>query len=113
MQPEQPKQLELGIEIPQHPNSESLAMTPRDWEKFQAIRFLAPNEISTVFQESPEPNFEPEPEWDGTWFNSFWVQWTPVMAVVHPSSGWTIIFQCDYSALTEIADSIETTLQLP
>ncbi|NET29518.1 hypothetical protein [Okeania sp. SIO1I7] len=113
MQPEQPEQLELGIEVPQRPDSESLAMTSRDWAKFQAIRFFAPGKIPTVFQLLPEPNFEPEPEWDGTWFNSFWVQWTPVIAVVHPVSGWTIIFQCDYSELTEIADFIEITLQLP
>ena len=85
--------------------------TQQDRDKFEAIKNISPEDIMTISQEEPEPNFIPEPEWDAQWFrDSWWVQWSPVLFVFHPITGNCISFNGDDTDLVEIADKIAEIL---
>ncbi|NES64314.1 MAG: hypothetical protein F6K24_03080 [Okeania sp. SIO2D1] len=86
-------------------------MTAGDREKFEAIQAISPDDIMIVCQEKPEPDFHPHPEWEGQWFRTFWVQWNPLLTVLHPDSGYLIVFDGDDSDLNPVADDIAEILK--
>ncbi len=92
---------------------EGLETTPqlqKDNEKFEAIKNISPEDIMTISQEKPEPEFTPEPKWDGQWFGDYWVQWSPLLDVFSPKTGRSITFDGDDTDLPEIADEISRIL---
>ncbi|MDJ0553373.1 MAG: hypothetical protein QNJ68_02815 [Microcoleaceae cyanobacterium MO_207.B10] len=101
------KQLSLPIDIPETIPQ----MTIGDRCKFEAIKAISPNDICAVSLEEPEQNFTPEPEWDAQWFGSFWVQFSPLLIVLHPTTGNSISFYGDDTDLPEIADKIAHILK--
>ncbi|MDJ0516766.1 MAG: hypothetical protein QNJ74_11115 [Trichodesmium sp. MO_231.B1] len=94
---------------------EGLEVTPqlqKDNEKFEQIKVISPEDIMTISQEKPEPIFTPEPEWEAQWFGSYWwVQWSPILTVFHPTTGNLISFNGDDTDLPEIADKISEILR--
>ncbi len=59
-----------------------------DREKFEAIKNISLEDIMAISQEEPEPDFTPDPEWEGQWFRgSWWVQWSPILSIYHPITG--------------------------
>lgn len=86
-------------------------ITPGDREKFEAIQAISPRDIVTVCQEKADPEFTPHPEWEGKWFSNFWVQWHPILTVLHPVSGYLIAFDGDDSDLGVVADNIVGILE--